>query len=479
MTCRDSVTEGQALEATGTGTWSWIADRPEELLVHWPDGQRDLDLRGRIDDEGWHLLVSQLHEALVDDRPFQSTVRLRMDDGGERELSFRGAHLGGVGGATQVVGFCWQIGVVERAEMQAQWAPLAKLSHELRSPLAAIVSVLDDVGRSTDDEMLREALDRARESCTYMSRIIQDMLTGFRSGEAESLRHPEPLSTEALLRQILPMTAEAAARKGLAMDLWRDDTFPDAILVEPDALRRILQNLLDNAAKYTNKGSIELRLDVRGEDDEAWLCFEVVDTGPGMSEEEIEQLFEPFARGNDGQRRAPGLGIGLALSRQLATSLDGRLEVDSTPGEGSRFRLLIPARVTDEGALPAQTADIPIAVVPQGRRVLVVDDHPLLAKLTGRALAKLGCEVDVAENAHDALTMADGRVFDVVILDLDLPDQSGWDLCRQLSAREGLAHCRFVAYSGSELTHDRDAMRQAGFDAYFVKPASAEELLGA
>jgi signal transduction histidine kinase len=479
MTCRDSVTEGEVLEATGTGIWSWIADRPEVLSVRWSDGRRDLDVRDHIDDEGWHLLVSGLHEALVDDRPFQSTLRLRMDDGDERELSFRGARKVGAAGATQVVGLCWQIGLDERTEVQAQWAPLAKLSHELRSPLAAITSVLDDVGRTTDDAMLREALDGARESCTYMSRIIQDMLTGFRSGEAESLRHPQTLSTEALLRQVLPMTAEAAARKGLAMDLWRDDTFPDAILVEPDALRRILQNLLDNAVKYTNKGGIELRLEVRSDGDEAWLCFEVVDTGPGMSEEDIEQLFEPFARGDDGQRRAPGLGIGLALSRQLATLLDGRLEVDSTPGEGSRFRLLIPARVADEGALATPAVETAIAVVPQGKRVLVVDDHPLLAKLTGRALAKLGCEVEVAENAQDALTMADTHTFDVVILDLDLSGLSGWDLCRQLSAREELAHCRFVAYSGAELGHDREAMRQAGFDAYFVKPASAKELLGA
>ena len=110
--------------------------------------------------------------------------------------------------------------------------------------------------------------------------------------------------------------------------------------------------------------------------------------------------------------------------------------------------------------------------------MLVVDDHPLLAKLTGRSLARLGCDVDVAGSGRDALALVEGRVPDVVILDLELPDVSGWELCRELSARKQLAGCRFVAYSGSEDSHDETAIQQAGFDAFFVKPASPEELLG-
>jgi len=478
MTNRDALNECQALDATDTGIWMWVADRPEGIHVRWPGGDAYLDVRDRIDDESWHRLASQLQQALVTDQPFEASVHLSMEDGQTGEAVFRGARRLDVADRPQVVGLCWLKRAAEQAAKQAQWAPLAKLSHELRSPLAAIVSVLDDVGGATDDAALREALHGARESCAYMSRVIQDMLTGFQSGEAEAFRRPEPLSTDALLHQIVPITAERAARKGLGMDLWRDEAFPDVILVEPDALRRILQNLLDNAVKYTSEGSIALRLDLRTEEDQSRLCFEVVDTGPGMSDEAIGRLFEPFTRGDGERQHAPGLGIGLALCQQLAASLDGRLDVDSTPGEGSRFRLMIPARVTDEADLNTCSSDEQVSVVPQGKRVLIVDDHPLLAKLTGRALIKLGCDIEVAENGLAALTIADRWNPDVVILDLDLPDVSGWEVCRRLSGRTNFANCRFVAYSGSELDHDLEALKRAGFDAYFVKPASAEQLLG-
>ena len=476
MATNDLPAERVALDATGTGTWSWCVDRPGTFSVCWAGTARPADVRTRIDDENWHILESRLQEALLEERPFQASVPMGMTDGETRMVHIRGAPLAESTDSPRVVGLCWPDGADEQNDRQAQWAPLAKLSHELRSPIAVVLGLLNELAQATDDANACQALDAAHESCEYMSRIIDDMLTAYRAGEPDQAGCPEPMSTDGLLAQVVPITRRRAAQKGLDVDLWRDAAFPARFLAEPVALRRILQNLLDNAVKYTDNGKIALRLEVSPDDDGTWLCFDVVDTGPGMSDDELEHAFEPFSRGDDGQRRVPGLGIGLSLCRQLAALLDGHLEVDSTPGEGSRFRLRIPARVPEEVArLPA---DAEIAVVPEGRRVLVVDDHPLLAKLTGRSLARLGCDVDVAGSGRDALALVEGRAPEVMIIDLDLPDVSGWELCRQLSARKHLSDCRFVAYSGSEDSRDEAAMQRAGFDAFFVKPASPEKLLG-
>jgi CheY-like chemotaxis protein len=313
-----------------------------------------------------------------------------------------------------------------------------------------------------------------------MLRIIQDMLAAFRAGEPEVSRRPQKVSTQRLLLQLVPFVADQAERKGLTLRVEQDKDFPDHFLVEPVALRRILQNLLDNAVKYTDRGGIVLRLCMAGDDrDGAWLCFGVEDTGPGMNGREVARVFEPFSRGDEVGRRSSGLGIGLALSHQLAAALSGTLEVESEPGHGSRFRLLVPARVPDGGSEdPAMPDNGDLAAVHPGTKVLVVDDHPLLSKLTGRALRRLGSEVEVASTAREALLMVQSLTPDVIIIDLDLPDMSGFDLCRDLAAREHLADCRFVAYTGSDGSASRKAAEQAGFSAYLVKPASAEELLG-
>jgi signal transduction histidine kinase len=478
MKTEPTTSERAVLDATGTGTWVWDARQPNAIAVRWPGVVGTTDLRDGFDDENWHILSSRLQQSLLEDTPFEVTVQVQDTAGDPREAMFRGSGVPGDAERLHVVGLCWFDGIELQADRQAQWAPLAKLSHELRSPLAAVVGLLREAGERMSDSQVQEVLDAAQQSCDHMSRVIEDMLEGFRAGESVVVHSPEPVAVDDLLDQLVPATRERAADKGLDMGLWRDDVFPDVVLVEPVALRRILTNLLDNAIKYTDLGAVALRLEVDDAEDGAWLCFDVIDTGAGMTEDEIARVFEPFARGEEEPRETPGLGIGLALSQQLAAALDGRLEVTSTPGEGSRFRLRIPARVP-ETAVATAVDDAALAVVPQGRRVLVVDDHPLLAKLTGRALARLGCDVDVAETAREALASVERRIPDVVILDLELPDVSGWDLCRQLSSRAQLACCRFVAYSGSEIAFDEQAMHESGFDACFVKPASAEELLGA
>jgi len=470
----------QALVSTGTGTWVWNSNLPDVLKVRWPDRAAAQDLRHIVDAEGWRLLLSQLQQAMLDEQAFHSQIWVSEGDSERYELQLMGGRSIDAGPAAKVRGLCWRADGRLHRDTQSQWAPLAKLSHELRSPLAAVVQQAGELlGRSEDSEM-HEGLDSIRDSSTYMLRIIEDMLAAFRAGEPESVRAPESLLIDRLVGQIVPISASRARSKGLRLQVHKHADFPRRFWAEPVALRRILQNLLDNAVKYTTEGEILLSLSVSETDDGALLCFDVQDTGLGMSTDEITRVFEPFAQGSAGQIRSAGLGVGLALSRQLANSLDGDLTVDSDPGKGSRFRLAIPARVpVDDLNSGVQSVDgYDMTVVSPGKKVLLVDDHPLLSKLTERELIKLGCEVDVAATAREAISKVEQRVPDLVILDLELPDMSGCDLCRKLIARKDLAHCRFVAYSGSDQAADRHAAESAGFHAFHVKPVGAEVLIG-
>ncbi len=462
-----------ALSSTGAGAWVWDKETPDALGVQWADGDALQDIRGFVDDENWHHLTAQLQQALVVQRTFRTAIMLKSGANGAHQLQL----LGGSSGSS-VVGLCWPADEAVREDGQSQWAPLAKLSHELRSPLAAIVQQMRELQDRTDDAASAESLESLHESAVYMLRIIEDMLNAFRAGEPDGVRDGERVSIDRLVGQLVPVAEQSARRKGLALRLQRDAAFPSVFVTDQTALRRILQNLLDNAVKYTQTGQITLTLGVEEGLQGSVLRFDVEDTGPGMAPDDIVRAFEPFAQGHAGRRRSAGLGIGLALSRQLARGLSGDLEVRSTPGEGSRFRLTIPARVPDAEDMSAQQPVDDKRKIKNATRVLLVDDQPLLSRVTARALKRLNCEVDVAASAAEALMMVKRRTPDLVILDLDLPDMSGYDLCRELARDSELAGCRFVAYSGSDESAYRLAAEQAGFHAYFVKPATAEELLG-
>ena len=462
-----------ALSSTGAGAWVWDKNTPDALAVQWSDDDALQDIRGFVDDENWRHLTAQLQQALVGQQTFRTAIMLNSGDDGRHQLQL----LGGLSGSS-VVGLCWLAGESFSEDGQSQWAPLAKLSHELRSPLAAIAQQMRELQDRTDDAASAERLASLHESAVYMLHIIEDMLNAFRAGKPDGVRDDERVSSDRLVGQLVPVAEEGARRKGLALRLRRDAAFPSVFLAEQTAVRRILQNLLDNALKYTQTGQITLALGVDEGLEGSVLRFDVEDTGPGMTRGDIVRAFEPFAQGHAGRRRSAGLGIGLALSRQLARGLNGDLEVRSTPGEGSRFRLTIPARVPDAEDPPAQQSVDDERIVKAATRVLLVDDQPLLSRLTARTLTRLNCEVDVAGSAAEALTMAIRRTPDLIILDLELPDMSGCDLCRELARHSELAGCRFVAYSGSDEAADRLAAEQAGFHAFFVKPATAEELLG-
>ncbi|MGB0722794.1 MAG: hybrid sensor histidine kinase/response regulator [Gammaproteobacteria bacterium] len=486
----DAAANLESLAAADAGVWRWSPEEASRLPVRWPGAEAERDLRPSLGEETWRLVQERLSQAVLDGSPFQLNLVVAGEPGpgggaSGRSLLLRGGRVGDP--ATRCAGVCWFSALEAASANRDQWVPLAKLGHELRSPLAAVQAQIRQLRQGPESGSRESALARAEASCRYMGQVIEDMLTAFRAGETGAQREAVPIETDALVLQLCAGVAAQVRAKGQAMQVERAADFPDVFLAEMVALRRVLENLLDNAVKYTPEGGA-VHLSLRGEESDlgARLVFEVRDTGPGLSREQIARIFTPFERGGADSAGHGGLGIGLALSQQLVAALDGTIEVASEPGRGSRFSVSIPARVSVAAAGGESSEDVSTGAQAgagsddgSGMRVLVVDDHRLLCRMTGQALARLGCRVSLANTAAEARRALEDEVPDRIIMDLDLPDQPGSALCAELRQRDDLSGCRFVAYSGSDESLGSDTAHAAGFHAFVLKPADAEALLRA
>ncbi len=268
-----------------------------------------------------------------------------------------------------------------------------------------------------------------------------------------------------------------AAEKGLGFQLDSGAGLPPVVRGDEQRLRQILINLLGNAIKFTSAGQVRLSVHYQGE----IATFEVADTGPGMTPEELQRVFEPFARARSASDAAPGAGLGLTIAGMLASLMGGELVAESTPGRGSRFRLkLFLPRLPDDALPPPASA--PGARYAGGhlgrrRRVLTVDNEEADRQLIAQWLEPLGFDVREAANGHEALALLHaGYRPDVVLMDLAMPGIDGWETLRRIGALRlpGL-HCAVV----SSNAFDRGLPNDVGIGAgdYFIKPVRRSDLL--
>jgi CheY-like chemotaxis protein len=253
---------------------------------------------------------------------------------------------------------------------------------------------------------------------------------------------------------------------------------PEQVMADPTRLRQVLINLMGNAVKFTPSGSV--RLELRYDAGPPRLLAEVIDTGIGMTEEQVSRLFQPFVQADGSTtRRFGGTGLGLAVSRRLAGLMGGALEVESWPGQGSRFSLSLPARAV-KAAIPTAVVEAPAAEGRPACRALVVDDARDMRRLMTVLLEKAGDKVEQAENGQLALERvaeaeAAGKRFDLVLLDMQMPVLDGYDTARRL--REAGFRTPIIALTADNMPGDRDRCLAAGCNAFVPKPINRQELL--
>ncbi len=378
---------------------------------------------------------------------------------------------------------------------------LANMSHEIRTPLTAILGFAEMLLDRASDHDTHDAAQTIRRNGEYLLRLINDILdlTKVEAGklEVESVS----CSPREIVAEVASLMRVQASAKGLPLDVEYEGPVPAAILSDPIRIRQILINLLGNAIKFTEMGRV--RLVVRLQDQEGRpprMRFDVIDTGVGLSEDQLARLFQPFAQGDTStSRRFGGSGLGLAISRRLAWSLGGDIKVTSVPGRGSSFSLTVATGplngvplVGGEECLayPAasDTRRADAARVRVRGQILLVEDGQDNQRLLRFMLEKAGAEVTIAENGLLALQQVLVRwpgapgtrterleSFDMILMDMQMPVMDGYEATQRLRQR-GYAG-PIVALTAHAMKQDRKKCLDAGCDEYLVKPIDRVQLL--
>ena len=373
---------------------------------------------------------------------------------------------------------------LRRARDTAEAANIAKsrylvsVSHEIRSPLNAIygfAQLLERGGGVAPDE----AGTVIRRSSEHLTNIVEGLLdiSHIESGVLKLNRDIVPLP--AFLETIVAMFRVEAANKGLAFHYRPAANLPAVVRTDEKRLRQILINLLSNAIKYTPSGEASLTVRYRGLIAE----FEVADTGIGIPPEDLDRIFEPFERGHaDAAKAQPGTGLGLAITRVLARVMGGDLAVTSTPGEGSVFKLRLLLAQPGEAVATSARQRLITGYAGRKRRILVIDDDPAQLAVLQGLLRPLGFDVATAGNGPDGIAAALRTPPDLVLLDIQMPDMSGWAVAKRLRAvvppRDGRPmQILMVSANAHEFAAGGDGA--AAHDGFVVKPVELEALLDA
>ncbi len=360
---------------------------------------------------------------------------------------------------------------------------LANVSHEIRSPMTSILGSAELILDSeTTEAERREFATTICRNGEHLLAVLNDILD-ISKIEAGQLRIEmlEVRLTE-ILDEVVQSMQIRARERSTALSVVREGTESDTLIrTDPLRIRQILVNLINNAVKFTERGSVTVV--VRAQVQESNLCaeIEVRDSGIGMTPAQVSMLFRTYEQAESSTaRRFGGTGLGLAISQRLAKLLDGTISVQSTPGEGSAFTLRFTAPIaTSYMKASSPVAAATVATRLDERHILLVDDSVDNQRLVATILRRAGASVDVVDSGRAALEVVaragSTQEFDVILLDMQMPDLDGFATARELHARGYRG--RIVALTGNAGEHDRDRCLAAGCDEYAIKPITREALL--